>query len=64
MKKPVVAAVHGLAHGAAFDLALLCDLIVAEANSQFAVSNIKAGFLPGPASSKILPRLIGKARTM
>lgn len=39
-------------------------MIVAESSALFAVSNIKAGFSSGAASSLILPRLIGKPRTM
>ena len=39
-------------------------MIVAESSALFAVSNIKAGFIGGAASSIILPKLIGRPRTM
>ncbi len=64
IKKPVIAGVHGLAHGAGLDLALLCDVIVADTEAEFAITNIKAGFIGGAACSQLLPRLIGKPRTM
>ncbi|KAL7678042.1 hypothetical protein ACOME3_004269 [Neoechinorhynchus agilis] len=43
-----IAAVNGKALGAGFELALLCDMIVASPNAQFAFPEItKHGFIPG-----------------
>jgi 2-(1,2-epoxy-1,2-dihydrophenyl)acetyl-CoA isomerase len=38
LEKPIIAAVHGFAAGAGFNLALACDIIVAAEDSKFALS--------------------------
>lgn len=57
--KPVIAAVHGFATGAGFNLALACDLIVAADDSKFALSFSKVGLISDAGGSYFLPRLIG-----
>ncbi|MBB6450149.1 2-(1,2-epoxy-1,2-dihydrophenyl)acetyl-CoA isomerase [Geomicrobium halophilum] len=57
--KPVIAAVHGFAAGAGFNLALACDLIVAAEDSKFALSFSKVGLISDGGGSYFLPRLIG-----
>jgi crotonobetainyl-CoA hydratase len=55
LNKPVIAAVHGLALGGGFELALSCDLIYASRPSQFGLPEITAGTLADAATIK-LPR--------
>ncbi len=57
LNKPVIGAVHGLAMGGGFELALSCDLIYASEASQFGLPEINAGTLADAASIK-LPRRI------
>jgi enoyl-CoA hydratase/carnithine racemase len=52
--KPVIAAVEGTAAGAAFSLALACDLIVAGASAQFAMAHVKVGLTPDGGGSWFL----------
>ena len=59
IEKPVIAAVHGFAAGAGFNLALACDLIIATETSQFALSFSKVGLISDGGGSYFLPRLIG-----
>ncbi|MBN8193177.1 enoyl-CoA hydratase [Bacillus sp. NTK074B] len=59
IEKPVIAAVHGFAAGAGFNLALASDLIIASENSQFALSFSKVGLISDGGGSYFLPRLIG-----
>ncbi|MCR8847340.1 enoyl-CoA hydratase [Rossellomorea sp. SC111] len=59
IEKPVIAAVHGFAAGAGFNLALACDLIIASETSQFALSFSKVGLISDGGGSYFLPRLIG-----
>ncbi|MFB6465377.1 enoyl-CoA hydratase/isomerase family protein [Cytobacillus sp. Hz8] len=58
-EKPIIAAVHGFAAGAGFNLALACDLIIASEDSQFALSFSQVGLISDGGGSFHLPRLIG-----
>jgi enoyl-CoA hydratase len=61
--KPVIAAVHGYALGGGLELALCCDLIIAEPDAQLGLPESKLGLLPGGGGTQRLPRLIGAVRT-
>lgn len=56
---PIVAAVHGFAAGAGFNLALACDLIIASDDSKFALSFSQVGLISDGGGSYFLPKLIG-----
>lgn len=58
---PMIAAVRGQCLGGGFELALACDLIVAEENAQFALPEIKLGVFP-PAGAALLPFRVGSGR--
>lgn len=58
---PTIAAVRGQCLGGGFELALACDLIVAEENAQFALPEIKLGVFP-PAGAALLPVRVGSGR--
>ncbi|MBR0988011.1 enoyl-CoA hydratase/isomerase family protein [Bradyrhizobium liaoningense] len=58
--KPVIAAVEGFALGGGFEIALLCDFIVASESAQFGLPEAKLGLMPGGAGTQTLPRLLGK----
>lgn len=57
--KPVIAAIHGFAAGAGFNIALACDLIIAAEDSKFALSFTQVGLISDGGGSYFLPRLIG-----
>jgi crotonobetainyl-CoA hydratase len=57
LNKPVIAAVHGLAMGGGFELALSCDLIYASESTQFGLPEINAGTL-ADAATITLPKRI------
>jgi cyclohexa-1,5-dienecarbonyl-CoA hydratase len=55
---PTIAAVRGQCLGGALELALACDLIVAEESAQFGCPEIKLGVFP-PAACALLPVRMG-----
>ena len=65
-QKPSVAALHGVAFGGGLELALACDLRVAEPGTRLGVPEMKLGVLPGAGGTQRLPRLVpaGLAKQM
>jgi enoyl-CoA hydratase/carnithine racemase len=56
---PIVAAVHGAALGGGFELALCCDLIVADETSVVGLPEVRLGIVPGGGGTQLLPRRVG-----
>lgn len=59
LQKPVVAAVNGVAAGAGANIALCCDIVVANENASFIQAFSKIGLIPDSGGTYTLPRLIG-----
>ncbi|MSP83131.1 MAG: carnitinyl-CoA dehydratase [Alphaproteobacteria bacterium] len=58
LKKPVIAAVNGIAVGGGFELALACDLLIAAEHVEFFLPEMQRGFLPDAGAIQRLPRRI------
>ena len=61
LRRPVLAAVHGVVFGGGLELALACDLVVAEVQTRFGLPEVKLGLIQvGEARSA--SRLVGRNR--
>ena len=59
---PVVAAIHGYCLGGGLEIALACDLRVAQRDAQLGFPEVNLGLLPGGGGTQRTPRLIGRGR--
>ena len=59
MHKPVIAAIHGDAHGGGLELALGCHYRVATDDAKLSLPEVLVGLMPGARGTQHLPRAIG-----
>jgi 2-(1,2-epoxy-1,2-dihydrophenyl)acetyl-CoA isomerase len=57
--KPIIAAINGPVVGAAFSLALGCDIRIASDRARFSMVFVKRGIVPDTGGSFTLPRVVG-----
>lgn len=62
--KPVIAAVNGVAMGGGLEIALACDLVVADAQATFALPEVKVGLFAAAGGVHRLTRQIGRKAAM
>jgi enoyl-CoA hydratase len=59
LPQPVIGAINGFAITGGFELALMCDFLIASTEARFADTHARVGVVPGWGLSQRLPRLIG-----
>jgi enoyl-CoA hydratase/carnithine racemase len=62
LPQPVIAAVHGYALGGGCELALCCDLIVADETAVFGLPETTVGLVPGGGGTQLMQRRVGPGR--
>jgi enoyl-CoA hydratase/carnithine racemase len=58
---PTIAAVHGVTFGGGFELALVCDLIIADKTARFCFPELRLGLIPGFGGIPRLKRDLGNS---
>lgn len=64
LKKPVIAAVNGVAMGGGFEIALACDVVVASHDAVFALPEVRVGLAALGGGLQRLPQQIGMRHAM
>ena len=64
IEKPIVAAVNGIAAGAGANIALACDIVVADENAAFIQAFSKIGLIPDSAGNIFLTKVNWYAKSI
>jgi len=59
---PTIAAIQGDALGGGLELALCCDLRVADERAKLGLPEVRLGVMPGSGGTQRLPRIVGMAK--
>jgi enoyl-CoA hydratase len=62
--KPIICAIHGFCLGGGNELALACDIRVADSTAQFSQAEIRLGIIPGAGGTQRLARLVGPGQAL
>ena len=63
-RKPIIAAVQGLALGAGFEMMMQCDMVVVSEDIRLGLPEVNLGVIPGAGGTQRLPGIVGKPLAM
>lgn len=63
-QKPLIGAVEGYALAGGMEIAIACDMLVANDRAQFGIPEVKRGLIAGAGGLLTLPSIIGKRLSM
>ncbi len=64
LTKPTVAAINGAARGAGAELALACDLRIADESAIFSHPEVDLGWMPSHGATARLSKIVGRSRAL
>lgn len=64
IEKPVVCSLQGRANDQGFELALACDLRIADSDATFSMRQVLSGNMPWDGGTQRLPRVVGRSRAI
>ncbi|TFG05114.1 enoyl-CoA hydratase/isomerase family protein [Candidatus Thorarchaeota archaeon] len=64
LSKPVIAAIHGLCLGGGTEIALACDIRIADEEAKIGTPEVSLGLIPAWGGCMRLPRIIGLGKAM
>jgi enoyl-CoA hydratase/carnithine racemase len=62
--KPVIAAIHGFCIGGGSELALACDIRVADRTARLSQAEVRIGLIPGGGGTQRFARQVGRGQAM
>lgn len=61
---PLVAAIHGFAYGAGFEMSMYCDLRVAADDARFALPEVTLGYIPSAGGTQTVARHTARSEAL